>query len=206
MKRALMAICAVLLLAGCARVMIPPAVDLTTHETIGIIEFRCASQGNLAPYATRRFIQDITIDQKNIGVVELGSEPQALAAVGKTLLDPDAFRALGEKYGVRTIFQGEITISDVKPHISIGPGLSFASFSADVDASLQARLVETATGATVWSGSGTDRQTIGGVSKFGSVFSFDAKDPETAYGALVRSLVRKSTADFRNTWKCRCCK
>ena len=34
---------------------IPPRIDLTRHEMIGVIEFRSSAEGELGPMATRRF-------------------------------------------------------------------------------------------------------------------------------------------------------
>jgi hypothetical protein len=69
---------------------------------------------------------------------------------------------------------------------------------------LIAKLVETGSGATLWSNSGDDERTVAGVSKFGSSFSFGADDPEHAYGDLARSLCRKVTRDFRHSWRHKC--
>jgi hypothetical protein len=200
---------AVVLLAlatGCSKVIIPPAFDLQPHEVIGLVEFRMTNQGQLGQLTTRRFIQAVTEDQPGIRIVELGNETDVLAAVGADRLDPDALKAIGRKYDLRSVFLGEVAVSDIKPRIDIGPGLAFASFRADVDATLSARLVETGSAATIWSGSSADSRTIGEVSKFGSSFSFDARDPETAYGALVSALVYGATNDFRETWRWQRCR
>ena len=205
MKTALLAVClAAALMAGCARVYVDPVMDLKPREVVGIVEFKLTNQGQLGPLTTRRFMQAVTEDQPGIRIVELGTEAQVLAAVGQDRLGPEALKAIGEKYNLQTVFLGDVAVSDVKPRIEIGPNLAFASFKADVDASLSTRLVETGTGATVWSGSGTDRKTVGEVSVFGSSFAFDARDPEAAYGALVSALVYKATTEFRKTshWKC----
>ena len=137
---------------SCKRVMVPPAVDLLQHEVLGIVELAVNEQGKLAPYATRKFVQAITEDQKGIRIVELGRKADVLAEVGK--------------------------------------------------AALSVRLVETGLGATVWSGSARDKRQVGNVTVFRDFFSFDAQDPEAAYGPLVQSLVRNAARDFRVTWKC----
>jgi len=202
----LVAAAMLLLIAGCTKVIIPPAFDLEPREVIGLVEFKMTNQGQLGQLATRRFIQAVTEDQPGIRIVELGTETEVLAAVGHDRFSPDALKALGEKYDLRTVFLGEVAVSDIRPRIEIGPGLAFASFKADVDATLSARLVETSSAATIWSGSSADRRTVGEVSKFGSSFSFDARDPETAYGSLVTSLVYKATREFRETSRWRCCR
>ena len=198
-------VAALLLLAACARVYVAPAVDLKPHATIGIIEFNCSTKGSLGQLTTRKFMEAITADQTDVGIVELGDEATVLAAVHQPGLGPEAMQAIGEKYDVQSVFTGSVTISDVTPSLYIGPGLAFASFEAKVNATLIARLVSTSNSATVWTNSGTDQRTVGGVSKIGSAFSFDAKDPEQAYGELVSSLTRKVTRDFRHSWRHKCC-
>lgn len=187
---------------SCKRVMVPPAVDLLQHEVLGMVELAVNEQGKLAPYATRKFIQAITEEQRGVRIVELGRRDEVLAEVGMATLGPDAIKAIGEKYGVSSVFIGEIEVSDVKPRIEIGFVFPYVSASADVEAAMSCRLVETGLGATVWSGSARDKRQVGNVTVFRDFFSFDAQDPEAAYGALVQSLVRNTTRDFRATWKC----
>jgi hypothetical protein len=204
MKSIPLAVCiAALLLGGCARVYVPPAIDLKPHEVIGLIKFRSETRGNLTDYVTQKFIESVTEDQQEIRIVELGDEAAVLAAVGETNLGPDAFKAIGDKYDVNTVFTGTLSVSEANPSCAFGPG--YASFEAKVNARLVARLVETATGATVWSNSGREERTVAGVSKFGSDFSFSAEDPEEAYGDLARSLCHRVTKDFRRTSKNTCC-
>jgi len=205
MKSILLTVCvAVLVLAGCARIYVPPAIDLDPYQVIGLIEFSSDTKGDLTEYVTQRFIESITEDQEELRIVELGDEATVLAAIDQASLGPDAFKAIGEKYDVNTVFTGVLNVSDVTPSISIGPGFGIASFEAKVNARLIARLVETETGATLWTNSGTEERTVAGVSKFGSTFSFDAQDPEHAYGDLARGLCRKVTRDFRHTWRNKC--
>ncbi len=196
---------AVLLAAvlGCGpKVMVPPKIDLREHEVVGIVEFRSSSEGELGPYATRKFMERAREDQGMVRIVELGSEAEVLKVVGADRLDQATFKALGDKHKVATIITGELTVSDVRPEITITPGLGYMSFAAEVDAALSARMVETATGASIWSGSASDTKRVGHVSVFGGeAFAFDAEDPEKAYGKLVDALVEKATEDFRVTWE-----
>lgn len=187
---------------SCKRVMVPPAIDLVQHDALGIIQFEVNGDGGLAPLATRRFVEAVTRDQFGVRVVELGEMTDVLSAVRVASPGPEAFKAMGEKYGVRSVFVGRIAISDVRPRIEIGLWFPHVSASADVEATMTCRLVETGLGATVWSGSAAERRQIGNVTIHRDFFSFDAQDPEAAYGALVRSLVQNTTKDFRVTWKC----
>jgi hypothetical protein len=62
-------------------------------------------------------------------------------------------------------------------------------------------MIETETGASLWSNSARDVQRIGGVQVFSDKgVTFDADDPENAYGRLANSLVYVVTRDFRSRW------
>lgn len=183
----------------CKRVTVPPAIDLKQNQAIGVIQFKTNAKGGLAEYGTRKFMEAITKEQKGAEMVELGEEAAVLKAIGKEAMDPDAIKAIRDKYNVNSVITGYIEVSDVKPRIDIGPGIPFISAHADVEAKLMAKLVLTANAATIWTGSGRDKKEVGHVSLMGGFFHFDAKDPEEAYGKLVESLVKKTTKDFRST-------
>lgn len=186
------------------KVLIPPRVDLREHEILGIVDFQSNARGELAALATRKFLEAARAEQGMVRVVELGSESELLKAVQADRLDRDAVRKIGEKYQVNTLVTGTLTVSDVRPSIVLDPGLSFGSISADVDAELSARMLETATGASLWGNSAALTQKVAQISVFGGKdFSFDAKDPEKAYGKLINSLVQQVTRDFRSTWEYR---
>jgi len=198
-------IAAVLLAAALScgpKVMVPPRIDLKQHEVVGIMEFRSSKEGKLAPLATRKFTEAARRDQGMVRIVELGSEAEVLKEVDRDRLDQSTFKDLGEQREVSTIITGELVISDVKPDITITPGLGYLSFAAEVNATLGVQMVETATGASIWSGSASATKRVGHVSIFGgNNFAFDAEDPEKAYGELVDALVEKVTKDFRVTWE-----
>jgi hypothetical protein len=191
------------LILGCgSKSRIPPRINLRLHELIGIVEFSSSNKGKLGPYATEKFIEAIRRDQGMIRIVELGEEDEVLNQVGKSRLDQDAYKVLGEIFGVKSIISGELLISDVRPDISITPGLGFLSAGAEVDANLSVKLVETLSGASLWSGSGASTEQVAHVSIFGGKdISFDAGDPEKAYGRLIHSLVNKTSRDFKATWR-----
>lgn len=190
---------------GCAHhetVMVPPRIDLAQHEMIGVIEFDSSSDGELGTLATRRFTESARRDQGMVRIVGFGSTDEALATVDRTELDPEAFRTLGRERGVRTILVGELTISNIRPDLQIGPSLRSGSLSAEVDATLAVQLIEVETGASIWSRSASATQSVGHVSVFGGKqFAFDASDPERAYGGLVDTLVAQVTRDFQARWE-----
>lgn len=186
------------------RVMIPPRIDLRDYEVVGIIEFKCSNEGKLGPLSTKRFTNAIRKDQGMIRIVALGTSKEVLKAIKHNKLDREAYEAIGENYEVKTIFTGELIISDVKPNINIDAGSKFVSLEARVNAMLNVVMFETATGASIWSASASAAEEIGGVSFLGGkLFAFNAEDPDEAYGALVNALVAKTTRDFKVTWETR---
>lgn len=93
---------------------------------------------------------------------------------------------------------GTLEVSDIRPRVDLATIISTLSVGADVDAILTARLVDTRDGTTLWTDSARDRKTVAEVSfvKGGGIF-FDARDPEQAYGSLIRALVMRTTRDFQ---------
>jgi len=181
--------------------MVPPVVDLKSHQAVGIIMFKCSEGGNLDAFVTQKFIQEITKDQRPVEILEMGKEADILAAVQKTILDIDAYKAIGQKYNLKSIIVGDIQISDVQPEINIAPGFSFIGARGVIQATLVARMVETTNGATIWTGSARDKREVGSISLVGGHFMFDAQDPEQAYGPMTEALVKNTTKDFKNTWQ-----
>ncbi len=177
-------------------IRVPPRIDLTQHEMIGIVQFKTTAKGELGPLVTRRFTEVARQDQGLVRMVGFGPQVR----VGST--SPDALKALGRKHGVRTIVLGELTVSGIRPDLSLSSGLRSGSLSAKVDATLEVQLIETASGASIWSSSARATQSVGHISVFGGGdFAFDADDPERAYGSLVDALVAHVTRDFRSTWR-----
>jgi len=196
----------VALSAGCGpkkyTYTVPPRVDLSRHEMIGVIEFASTAKGELGPLVTRRFEEAARQDQGLVRMIEFGPEEQALRSVDGEALDPSTCRLLGDEHGVRTILRGELTVSKIKPNLSLAATLRSGRLSANVEATLAVQLIETETGASIWSASASAVRTVGQISVFGGDnFVFDATDPELAYGELVNSLVGQATRDFRVTYE-----
>jgi hypothetical protein len=184
------------------KVLVPPRIDLKRHEVIGIVDFRFTSKGQLGTFATRKFTEAIRMDQGMVRIVELGSENDILKKVGHDRFSQATFKDLGKEHEINTVITGELVVSDVRPNVSIMPGLDFISLSAEVDATLTVQMVETATGASIWSTSASDTRRVGNISIFGGKdFDFSADDPEKAYGKLVHNLIGEVTKDFRATWE-----
>lgn len=200
-----------IVMMGCARsqtaqtvqtVPVPPRIDLKQHETIGVLEFSSSSDGKLGPLATRRFAEWARRDQGLVRMVDLGSKARTLRSLGRTRWDPETFIALGRERGVETILTGQLKISDVRPDLRVFASMGSGQISAQVDATLVVELIETSTGASIWSASANGTRSVGQISVFsGKKFAFDAEDPDRAYGEMVDSLVEQVTRDFRVTWQ-----
>jgi hypothetical protein len=194
---------ALALLAGCggSKTQIPPRVDLHNHEVLGIIEFSSSSKGDLAPFATQRFIEAVRRDQGLVRILELGTQEDVLRDLGVQRLDARAYRELGERHGLSTIFTGELVVSDIRPSVRLAPSLSGMGVSADAEATLTVRMAECASGASIWSRSGSATRRVGEVSVFSAPdVVFDAEDPDRAYGELVDALIGQVTTDFHVSW------
>ena len=208
MKRSLVLALGALLLAGalgCAgrqSYMVPPRVDLKQHETIGVVEFDSSAKGELGPLATRRFTDTARSDQGLVRIVGFGSKTEAMRSVSTSRWDTETFKALGLTHGVRTILTGKLTVSDVRPDVQLAPSLRSGNLSGLVDATLDVELIETSTGASIWSTSARATHSVGQISVFGGKdFVFDAADPERVYGGLIDTLVEQVTRDFRVSWE-----
>lgn len=201
-----MGIAAILLGAplGCGgtKVMVPPRIDLQQHEVLGIIQFSSSREGELGPLATARFMEHVRVDQGLVRIIELGTEDEALGSVGAKRLDRNAYQALGQEHEINTIFTGELVVSDIRPAIQITSNLANMGVAADVDATLTVQMIETASGASIWSRSASVTKRVGQVSVLGTRdIVFDAENPDRAYGELVDALVGAVTGEFKVTWE-----
>ncbi len=183
--------------AGCAH-LFPPRVNLERMGTIGLVEFRSEAKGEIASYATRIFLEVLLKSQPGARIKELGREAEVLRELGAERFSPDVLTALGRRYGVDSLILGTLDVSNIRPRVDVLSIITTLSVSADVDALLASRLLDLKDGTTLWAGTARDRQTVAQVSvvKGGGVF-FDARDPERAYGRLIRDLVLRATRDFQ---------
>jgi len=189
--------CLFIATAGCAAryrtVRVAPRIDLTEHQIIAVVEFDSSSAGELGPLATRRFTDLARRDQGLVRMMDVDLDTEQR--------NHTVFQDLGQRHGVRTILVGSLEVSDIRPNLSISKTLRSGSLTANVDATLTVDLIESATGASIWSASARATRTVGHISVFnGKNFTFDAEDPEQAYGDLIDTLVAQVTSDFRATW------
>ena len=188
---------------GCGpKVLIPPEVDLTKYDAIGLIAFKSDAKGNLGEFVTQKFMEEISRSQKGIKIVELGKEDKVLKSIDRDTIGPKAIQIIGEKYNVGAIIMGDLNVSKIKPKISISSVITAMSVKADVQASLIVRLIETKSGATIWTDSAEDKNTVARVNIFSKKdMSFEAKDPQEAYGDLAQTLVEDVTLDLKPRMK-----
>lgn len=183
------------------RVWEGPRVVLKPYEIIGMVEFTSSTKGELAALATRRFTEAARRDQEMLRVVDVGTQKQALASVGQKRWTPEIYREVGQKHGLKSIFQGTLTLSKVQPTAQISSLLRSGQVTANVAATLEVQMIEVESGASVWSRSASATRTLGHVSVLGGKdFVFDAADPEAAYGELVDALVAQVAQDLQGRW------
>lgn len=201
--RLLFTIIAPAMLLGCSNtklvtVEVPPRMDLQTYRTIGLVGFASNADDELAKLSTRKFLEAIQSAQPGTRVVELGTETQMLSTMGSRSWDPKTLRTVKEAHGVDALIVGKIDIEKARPDVKLSTLFQQMSLSAHAEASLGAKILETDTGATRWSNSAemTTKIAHASFNTRGEGF-FGAKDPEAAYGSMIRTLVRDITGDFR---------
>ena len=185
---------------GCAHtvvVEIPPKIDLQPYKTIGIVEFTSNSNENLNQIATQKFMGFIQNAQPQLRFLELGPEVQLVKKLGRNSLDTEAIKAIGEKFGVSSIFAGTFEISDMKPNVSIATDLSSLRASAVVNISMISKLRDTVIGATIWSNSRQGHWKVAGINSNSKDISFSMNNPEDQYGRYLEELAFAVTDNFR---------
>ncbi len=188
--------------AGCAAhyILVPPAVDLSSAGTIGLVLFTAKdAKGDLDAVATQDFLEEVTAAQR-VPVVELGPAGKVLGDIGRTEFDRDAFPAIGGKEGVDAVFLGEIAVTKVKPQLDLAAPLSRTLFArAAMDMAVKVRLVSTKSGATLWTNSAMRQGTVGSVGMDNGIPVFAVRDKNAALNELLRQIMFQLTWDFRPT-------
>jgi hypothetical protein len=191
------------MLWGCSStvvVPVPPRVDLKGYGTLGIVEFGSNSERGINARATRQFQEQIQAAQPGTRFVELGSREELLAALGARQLDPAALKKIGEKYGVAAVFLGDIAYSEPRMDVKISDVYKLeGGMRAEVRGEISSRLMETGTGASVWSNSGWVRKQIGSVSVSADQGMSGGVSKSNPRDEMVPALVYQLTHDFRPT-------
>lgn len=180
-------------------VTVPPRMDLKGYGTLGVVDFTANASSTAGARATQQLQEQIQSAQPGTRFVQLGSREAVLAAVGRNQLDADAAKRIGKRYGVDALILGEIAYSDAKTDVRVNDLARLdAGLRTEVKGDISARLVETASGASVWSNSGWVRRQVGrvNVSEQGISGSMTKSDPREE---MVPALVHQLTHDFRPT-------
>lgn len=192
------------LLAACASktvvVSVPPRVDLRPYGTVGIMDFASNSDAAVNARATRKFEEEVQAAQPGTRFVELGDRQAVLAAIGSRQLDLDAYKKIARKYGVSAVFIGDIAYSDPQADIKLADLQKLeGGMRAEIRGDISSRLMETATGASVWTSSAWARRQLGTVNvsaEHGVSGEISKANPRED---MVPGLVYHLTQDFRPT-------
>ena len=191
------------MLCACSKtvvVSVPPRMDLQRYETLGIVEFASNSGRALGARAARQFQEQIQDAQPGTRIIELGDRDAVLAAVGATQLDVAAFRKIREKYGVAAVFVGEIAYSEPTMDVKLGDLSKLeGGVRSEVKGDISSRLVETATGASVWSRSAWARRQIGSLNVSAERGVSGGMKDANPREAMLPALAYELTHDFRPT-------
>jgi len=191
--------------ASTVLVQTPPRMSLNHEQKIGIVSFDV--QGGEAPTSevATRFLEAIHEGSPGVAVVELGNSAELLSAVGKTRMDSEAVREIGKKFDVDVLIVGALTVKESKPKVDVdlnrGVGLGSVQAQVCLDGNLEAKLVNTDRGATLWTGSSSRWIQLACVSgnSTGSG-SIHITDRESQVQQLVNDMVQDASSDFRPTW------
>ena len=202
MTRSAVLLLSVAVLWGCSHteiVSVPPKMDLKSYGTLGVVEFASNSDAGINSRATREFQAQIHAAQPGTRLVELASR-EALFGAGGRPPDVEALRKIGAKYGVDAIFLGDITYSDPVTNVKIGDLSKLeGGMHTEVRGDMSARLVETRSGASVWSSSSWARRQVNRLnisSQQGISGSTGNANPQAE---MLPSLIVNLTHDFRPT-------
>ena len=153
---------------GCSRtvlVPVPPRMDLKSYGTLGIVEFASNSDPAISNYATQQFQEHVQGAYPGTSIFELGNRETVLAAVGATQFDADAITKIGKKYGVTAVFLGDIVYSEPQTDIRLTDINKLeGGVRTEVRGDMSTKLMETHSGASVWSSSAWAKRQMGSVS------------------------------------------
>jgi hypothetical protein len=201
MKSAMFAVIAATLV-GCSHthsvmVPVPPRVDLKPYGTIGIVEF-ISNRDRATTQAMRRFEEQVQEAQPGTRFLELGSRDAVLAGVASSEFNPESLRRIGQKYGVKALVLGEVVYSEPRSDIKVADITRLeGGVRSELRADISGRLLETASGASVWTRSIWTKRQLGSLdvsAARGVSGSLAKSDPREE---MLTTLVYHLTHDFR---------
>ena len=183
------------------RVLVPARMDLHPYGKIGLVTFSVENaKGTLHQFATERFAENVLAAQPGIEILELGNIDTLMDRVGERDVGIATAQELGRQHGVSAVFAGHLKITN--PNVSGGiAGLLTPHLEATIRTDLTVRLLSAQSGGTVWRQSAWATQRVGGISIEGGQVNFGARDPKTAYGPMVNTIVNIVTRDLWSTWQ-----
>ena len=86
----------ILLIPGCGvKVMYPPEIDLGEYDGVGLIEFISEAEGKPGAFVTQKFLEEISLSQKGVRIIALGTVDEVLSSVNHDRMAPPAIQAIG---------------------------------------------------------------------------------------------------------------
>jgi hypothetical protein len=105
---------------------------------------------------------------------------------------------------VDAVIFGHLRVSEIKPKVKILTAQKAVHAKAYIEASLSTRLLETDSGATLWTRATSRKTSVANVSAIKKgLFNIGISDPKEKYGQLVPELVYINTKDFRAQYEYR---
>ena len=188
---------------GCSHtvlVPVPPRMDLKSYGMVGLVEFASNSDPVINGHATRGFQEHVQAAQPGTPFLDLGSREKVLAAVGGSQFDVDTVKKIGGKYGVSAIFLGDITYSEPKTDIKVKDLTKLdGGVRTEVRGDISCRLLDTRTGASVWSSSAWAKRQTSALSLSADQGVSGRMTNENPREEMVPALVYHLTQDFRTT-------
>jgi hypothetical protein len=194
---------------GCAStrtviVDVPPRMLLDRNQTIGIVGFDINGAGGQQNNVTTRFIEAIQHGQPGVPIVELGSSSDVLSRVGKSQLNAEAVQEIGKQFKVNAVIVGSVQLKESQPKVKLDFGQGFIPTSVQaqvrLDGRLEASIMTTARGASVWTGSSSRwinlAQANGGPFGIGSV---NLPERDSQYERIINDMVTDASRDFYPT-------
>jgi hypothetical protein len=148
--------------------------------------------------AMRQFQERVQEAQPGTRFLELGNRDAVLAGVGARDFDVQSLRRIGEKYRVNAVMLGEIVYSEPRTDIKVADLTKLeGAMRTELRADISGRLIETQTGASVWTRSAWTKRQIGTLSVSAERGIAGGVSESNPREDMVPSLVYQLTHDFR---------
>jgi hypothetical protein len=193
-----------LLFYGCAKtvlVEVPPRFVPDRYTTLGIVEFSSNSESQVGEKTTQKFIQAIQQARPGTVILELGSRARILSMIKRSQIDSVAIKNIGDAFGVDAVIIGSLDISPMQPRVNVKYDFTQIKAQTEVEVSINAKILETGHGATVWTTSRSGRWVLSRISgnpdgiKHVGISTLAAK-----YDNIISEMVFAATKDFRPTY------